>query len=102
MTYSAQLYWSFRSPYSYLALPRLIALEDEYDLKFEVHPVRPLALRQPDFFQREHPKWLHYLLTDVARLAEHLGIHFAAPNPDPVLFDHDKNQAADDLSLIHI
>ncbi|MAK63749.1 MAG: disulfide bond formation protein DsbA [Maricaulis sp.] len=96
MTHTAQLYWSFRSPYSYLALPRLIALEDEYDLKFEVHPVRPLALRQPDFFQREHPKWLHYLLTDVARLAEHLGVHFAAPNPDPVVFDHAKNQAADD------
>ena len=43
MTHTAQLYWSFRSPYSYLALPRLIALEDEYDLKFEVRPVRPLA-----------------------------------------------------------
>jgi 2-hydroxychromene-2-carboxylate isomerase len=94
MTLHADLYWSFRSPYSYLALPRLIALETEYDLRFKVRPVRPLALRQPDFFQREHPNWLHYLLIDVARLSEHLGIAFAAPNPDPVLFDHEKRQAA--------
>lgn len=96
MTLHADLFWSFRSPYSYLALPRLMALETEYDLRFIVRPVRPLALRQPDFFQREHPNWLHYLLIDVARLSEHLGIAFAAPNPDPVLFDHARNQAAAD------
>jgi 2-hydroxychromene-2-carboxylate isomerase len=96
MTLHADLFWSFRSPYSYLALPRLIALETEYDLRLIVRPVRPLALRQPDFFQREHPNWLHYLLIDVARLSEHLGIPFAAPNPDPVLFDHEKRQAAAD------
>ncbi len=26
MTLSLQLYWSFRSPYSYLVLPRVVAL----------------------------------------------------------------------------
>ncbi|WP_300544720.1 DsbA family protein [Maricaulis sp.] len=93
MTHTADLYWSFRSPYSYLALPRLIALEAEWDLAFDVRPVRPLALRQPDFFEREHPGWMHYLLTDIGRLASFLGMPLAAPDPDPVVMDESRKRA---------
>ena len=32
MTLGYDLYWSFRSPYSYLVTPRLIALEQDWDV----------------------------------------------------------------------
>ena len=45
MTLSVDLFWSFRSPYSYLATPRLMELERAYDLMINVRPVYPLAVR---------------------------------------------------------
>ena len=50
MTLTVDLYWSFRSPYSYLATPRLRALARAYDVDIRVRPVYPLAIRTPDFF----------------------------------------------------
>ncbi len=32
MTLSYELFWSFRSPYSYMITPRLLALERDYDV----------------------------------------------------------------------
>jgi 2-hydroxychromene-2-carboxylate isomerase len=45
MTLEHDLFWSFRSPYSYLVTPRLIELEREYDVKTNVRPVYPIAVR---------------------------------------------------------
>ncbi|WP_417487463.1 2-hydroxychromene-2-carboxylate isomerase [Maricaulis sp.] len=101
MPHLVDLFWSFRSPYSYLALPRLVALEAEWDLTINVRPVRPLALRQPDFFEREDPMWMGYLLTDVLRLAEYLGMPIGLPSPDPVLMQADRKRAAPDQPHIH-
>jgi 2-hydroxychromene-2-carboxylate isomerase len=67
MTLHADIFWSFRSPYSYLATRRYRALTEEYDLTLNLRPVYPLAIRQPDFFERSHPNWFRYLFTDVAR-----------------------------------
>jgi 2-hydroxychromene-2-carboxylate isomerase len=39
------LYWSFRSPYSYLATPGAVALEAKYDVRIRLHPVLPIAQR---------------------------------------------------------
>ena len=50
MTLAAELYFSFRSPYSYLAVGRYRALAEDYDLEIALRPVYPLAIRQPDFF----------------------------------------------------
>ena len=36
MSLNVELYWSFRSPYSYLATPRVCALAREYDIAFDV------------------------------------------------------------------
>lgn len=58
MTHHADIFWSFRSPYSYLATRRYRALAGEYDLTLNLRPVYPLAIRQPDFFERNHPNWL--------------------------------------------
>lgn len=85
MTLRADLYFSFRSPYSYLALPRWRDIQRDYDLTIDLKPVYPLAIRQPDFFERNHPNWLGYTIRDVLRVAQHAGVPFAPPRPDPVV-----------------
>ncbi|UCE87597.1 MAG: DsbA family protein [Deltaproteobacteria bacterium] len=87
MSLSVDVFWSFRSPYSYLATPRLVALAAEYALEVNVRPVLPLAVRSPDFFQRVHPLWPRYLLRDTRRIADSLGIDYGWPRPDPVVMD---------------
>lgn len=87
MTLAAVLFFSFRSPYSYLAVGRYRALAEAHDLTIALRPVYPLAIRQPDFFERNHPKWLRYTLLDVMRVAQFEGIAFGPPRPDPVVQD---------------
>src|SRR3546814_1863800 len=70
MSLSADLFWSFRSPYSYLAIGRYRALAASYDLVVNLRPVYPLAVRQPDFFERNHPNWLSYTMRDMIRVAQ--------------------------------
>jgi 2-hydroxychromene-2-carboxylate isomerase len=50
MTLSVDLFFSFRSPYSYLALPRTMRLVADYDATVNLRPVYPLAVRVPGFF----------------------------------------------------
>ena len=84
MTLSYDLYWSFRSPYSYMVAPRLLALETTYDVTCNVRPVYPLAVRTPEFFDTRDPLWMPYFMTDVFREAAFLGLPFRWPRPDPV------------------
>ena len=65
MTLSYDLYWSFRSPYSYLLMSRLVALERDFDVACHVRPVYPLAVRTPEFFEQQDPLWVRYFMTDV-------------------------------------
>ena len=83
----AELYWSFRSPYSWLAIGRYRAMTGKYDLEIDLRPVYPLAIRQPDFFERNHPNWLAYTFRDVVRLAQFHNIPLAPPRPDPIVQD---------------
>lgn len=85
MTLNADVFWSFRSPYSYLATRRYHALTQEYDLGINLRPVYPLAIREPTFFERNHPNWLRYTMTDMFRVAQHEGIPFGPPRPDPIV-----------------
>jgi 2-hydroxychromene-2-carboxylate isomerase len=85
MTLRADLYFSFRSPYSYLALPKWRAIVRDYDLAIDLKPVYPLAIRQPDFFERNHPNWLRYTIRDAMRVAQHGNIPFGPPRPDPII-----------------
>jgi len=87
MTLSVDLFWSFRSPYSYLATPRLVEMERDYDLHINVRPVYPLAVRSGDFFEKQNPLWIPYLLRDTYRIAEMLGLPYRWPRPDPVVVD---------------
>ena len=87
MTLHYDLYWSFRSPYSYLVTPRLVALEREYDVVANIRPVYPIAVRQPDFFAKNDPLWLTYFLRDIGRSAAFVGLPFRWASPDPVVMD---------------
>ena len=79
-----EIYWSFRSPYSYLAIDRLAAIAGDFDVSCAFRFVRPLAMREPTFFERNRPQWLPYLFKDVMRESARLGIAFAPPRPDPI------------------
>ncbi len=87
MTLSHDLYWSFRSPYSYLVTPRLVTLEAEYDVRCNVRVVYPIAVRQADFFSNADPLWFSYFMRDIFRCGEFLGVPIRWPVPDPVVMD---------------
>ncbi len=87
MTHTIDLYWSFRSPYSYLVVPRLIELERDWHATVNVRPVLPIAVRQPEFFANSDPLWFSYLMRDCVRSAEFTGMNLRWPRPDPVVMD---------------
>ncbi len=78
------VFWSFRSPWSYLATPRLRSWQEQYNLKVVFRPVYPIAIRTPDFFLQMNPMWPTYFLQDLVRVAQFLELPLTWPNPDPV------------------
>ncbi|MGE0326872.1 MAG: DsbA family protein [Polyangiaceae bacterium] len=66
------LYFSFRSPYSYLALERAAALAERNGVELELRPVLPMVMRG----LAVPPLKKFYLLFDAAREAKRLGIPF--------------------------
>jgi 2-hydroxychromene-2-carboxylate isomerase len=103
MSLSIDVFWSFRSPYSYLATSRLVDLARDHDIAVELRPVLPLAIRQADFFDRVNPLWPPYLMRDTMRVAESLGLPFAWPRPDPVVqtFANGRLSTAEEQPYIH-
>ena len=87
MTLTYDLYWSFRSPYSYMICHRLTALERDFDVQGNIRPVYPLAVRTPEFFDTRDPLWFTYFQADIHREAAFLGLPFRWPRPDPVFMD---------------
>lgn len=100
MTLSAELFFSFRSPYSYLAVGRYRQLAEDYAVDIALRPVYPLAIRQPDFFERNHPNWLRYTMLDMFRVAQMEGIEFGPPRPDPIVQDPLTRKIADEQPYI--
>jgi 2-hydroxychromene-2-carboxylate isomerase len=97
---SADLYFSFRSPYSYLAIGRYRAMIAEWDLDITLRPVYPLAIREPDFFERSHPNWMRYTFTDMFRVAQFQGIPFGPPRPDVIVQDLATRKIADEQPYV--
>lgn len=81
---SVQLYWSFRSPYSYIVLPRVLALQERFYVCFDIRFVHPNAIRTPNYFKRMDPLARPYFMKDTARVAAFHGLPFARPMPDPI------------------
>jgi 2-hydroxychromene-2-carboxylate isomerase len=101
MSLRVDLFWSFRSPYSYLATGRAVHLVRDYDIDLHVRPVLPLAIRTPDFFERVNPLWPLYLLRDTSRIAEQQGIPYGWPRPDPVVQDLAHRRIPPEQPYIH-
>jgi 2-hydroxychromene-2-carboxylate isomerase len=101
MSFQVDLFWSFRSPYSYLATPRLLEMQRAYDVAIAVRPVYPIAVRIPGFFKKVNPLWPPYLLRDCARIAEMNGMPFAWPSPDPIVQDLATMEIAAEQPYIH-
>ncbi|MEN9684142.1 MAG: hypothetical protein RLZZ427_1893 [Pseudomonadota bacterium] len=87
MTLAVDLYWSFRSPYSYFVTKRMVALERDYDVQCNVRVVYPIAVRQPEFFDNNDPLWVQYFMRDIFRCAQFLDLPFGWASPDPVVMD---------------
>lgn len=101
MSTEIDLYWSFRSPYSYLVIPRLRGIVRDYDSRFVVKPVLPIAVRIPGFFDKVNPLWPPYLMRDVVRLAEFHGMKISWPRPDPIVQDFATRKVAEEQPYIH-
>jgi 2-hydroxychromene-2-carboxylate isomerase len=67
-----EMFYSFRSPYSYLALQRTFDVADAFGLKLEVRPVLPMVMRGMAVPRTK----LLYIVKDASREAERLGIPF--------------------------
>jgi 2-hydroxychromene-2-carboxylate isomerase len=101
MTLSVDLFFSFRSPYSYLALPKTVKLVADYDASVNLRPVYPLAVRVPGFFKRADPKFARYVVLDSSRIAKFENIPFRFPRPDPIVQDMATLDVAEHQPYIH-
>jgi len=100
MTLSADVYFSYRSPYSYLAAAQYVQMVQDYELIINLRVVWPIAVRDPGFFERENPQWLSYLRKDIVRVAEYSGQPLAMPNPDPIIQNMETREIAAEQPLI--
>ena len=97
---SFDLYWSFRSPYCYLAMDRLFALSEKTNVDIQVRHVWPGAMRRPGYFDSLNPNYPTYHGLDSPRVAEYLRIPYARPVPDPLVFDPDTREPIADQPYI--
>lgn len=102
MTEAVDVYWSFRSPYSYLVTPDLLKLRQDFDAEVNLRVVLPLAIRnKTTLFDQSNKKPVNYIILDSIRRAEFLGLPYAWPNPDPVVQDRETLAVADEQPYIY-
>jgi len=96
------VYWSFRSPYSYLVTPDLVKLEQDYAVNLNLRVVLPIAVRSKStLFNASNRKPAMYIIMDSLRRAEFLGMPMIfPPKPDPVVQDYATLEVAEDQHLI--
>lgn len=101
MTHTFDFYFSFRSPYSYLATPLVEKLIARYDVRPRMRIVLPIAIRIPGFFKTVNPMWPPYLLRDTFRISQMNAIPYRWPRPDPIVMDHATKEVAAEQPYIH-
>ena len=102
MTETVDVYWSFRSPYSYLVTPDLKRLRDDYQVDVQVRIVYPIAIREPELlFSAEDRRKPMYIMRDSRRRAEFLGMPLGGAGPDPVVMDMATMTASKEQPYIH-
>ncbi len=102
MSESIDTYWSFRSPYSYLAIPDLLRLRQEYAVDIKLRVVLPLAVRAREtVFDPANLKPALYIVMDSKRRSEYLGVPLVfPPNPDPVVQNFETFEVAQEQPYI--
>jgi 2-hydroxychromene-2-carboxylate isomerase len=101
VTEPVDVYWSFRSPYSYLVTPDLARLREDYDVDVLMRIVLPIAVRNPSlvFSDRKKPR---YIGLDATRRAEILGLPIRIPaRPDPIVQEFPSMKVAEEQPYIH-
>ena len=80
------LYFSYRSPYSYLILPRMLKLKEKYDIEINFKVVYPIAIRMPEWFEGKNLfTFFFFKMIDMRLQAKKLGIPFTSKlKPDPI------------------
>jgi len=101
MTATVDVFWSFRSPYSYLATPDLLRLREEFEVDVKFRPVLPIAVRTKESLFASDKRRVHYLLIDMVRRAQFLGMKFGRPSPDPIVQDMATFEVADEQPYIY-
>ena len=79
-------YFSVRSPYSYLILPRIIMLRDKHNVDVNFKLVYPIAIRMPEFFEKKNFfTYFWWKMIDMKFKARRLGMKMVFPmRPDPI------------------
>ena len=96
------VYWSFRSPYSYLATPDMLRLREDFDVEVNLQVVLPIAVRsKAALFDPSNMKPVRYIIMDSFRRAEFLGLPIAFPRPDPIVQDLTTLQVAEEQPYIY-
>jgi len=101
MTHVVDVFWSFRSPYSYLVTPDLLRLREDFEVDVRLRAVLPIAVRAKEILFAEGPHKPRYIMLDAARRAEFLGMTIAMPSPDPIVQDMQTLKVADEQPHIH-
>jgi 2-hydroxychromene-2-carboxylate isomerase len=100
MSASFDFYFSFRSPYSYLASVMIERLMATYPIQPAMKIVTPIAIRIPGFFKTVNPLWPPYLARDTWRIAEMHSIPYRWPRPDPIVMDLASGEVAAEQPFI--
>ena len=88
------VFYSMRSPYSYLSLFRLVYLNSNYNVDVDVKVIFPIAVRTSDSAGSGGAsslagRWYYYWysIMDAPRSALYEGVPFRYANPDPIVND---------------
>lgn len=100
---TVDVFWSFRSPYSYLITPDLIKIREDFDVEVKLRPVLPIALRakQTLFDDPIGQQKVRYILMDSARRAKFLNMAMEFPSPDPIVQDLTTFKVSDQQPYIY-
>ncbi len=101
MVERVDVFWSFRSPYSYLVTPDLLQLREDFEVDVHLRPVLPIAVRTKETLFTGDQRRVKYIVLDAFRRAEFLGMKFGRPSPDPIVQDMATFEVAEEQPYIY-
>lgn len=90
-TKTIEVYYSFQSPYSYLALDDIYAIQNDFDVELLMQPFSAKSAGQQITPGTVSPDKLSYLMEDIERYAKEKNLPFVKPEGWPEIeFDPNK------------